>query len=435
MAPPSSTPSYRLRVLTLALLAGCVPPGAQPAEPRTHAAPGFLYVWTTALDTFMRPPVPPDTIASRRVRGVVLVAVDIREGSPTSGRVVSVVFADSSECCAHHTEHALEPDGVLFANNFWVGRTHRFDLRAPGEPRLLGAFTTAGPFGYPHSFARLPSGNVLATFQGRASAEAPGTPPGALVELRRDGTPVRWTSAAMPEADSAALRPYSLEVLPGLDRVVTTSFGMGTSEGVHVQVWRLSDLSLLHTLRIPEAPAHAGHDAHAAGEGSHGEVHHRLPGEPRALADGRTVMIGTFTCGLYRLTGIDTPAPRLEFVHAFPGQNCAVPARVGRWWVQTVPALRALVTLDLADPARPREVSRLVFAAPAAPHWLAADPSGRRLVMSSARGVRVHLVRLDAATGALAHDASLPTIDLSRVEVPGRGTLRLMPHGVVFNRP
>ena len=74
-------------------------------------------------------------------------------------------------------------------------------------------------------------------------------------------------------------------------------------------------------------------------------------------------------------------------VRAFPGKDCAVPARVGRWWVQTVPALHALVALDVADPLRPREVSRLAFGDEVSPHWLAADASGRRLVMKDRKSV------------------------------------------------
>jgi hypothetical protein len=111
-----------------------------------------------------------------------------------------------------------------------------------------------------------------------------------------------------------------------------------------------------------------------------------------------------------------------------------VPVRVGRWWVQTVPALRALVALDVSDPARPREVSRLALPGPATPHWLAVDPSGRRLVTTSGspEDPRVHLASLNAATGALAPDPETPGVDLSRVAVPGLGVVRAVPHAAVF---
>jgi hypothetical protein len=145
-------------------------------------------------------------------------------------------------------------------------------------------------------------------------------------------------------------------------------------------------------------------------------------------------MLGTFTCGLYRLTDIASATPRLDYVSAFPGMDCAVPARVGRWWVQTVPALHALVALDVGDPARPREVSRLVFDSVVTPHWLATDASGERLVMDagSPADPRVHLARLDRATGALRPDPTTPTIDLSRLTIPGLGIRLVVPHGAVF---
>ena len=409
-------------LLATTALAACASPGRRVAAPPT---PAFLYVWATAIDT-----APPAAGATQRprARGVFLAAIDLRAGSPTRGRVVrAVLAADTSGRTAHHTEHALAADGLLFANDFGTGRTYRFDLREPGVPRLLGDFTTAGALANPHSFVRLPGGTVLATYQTQGTSR----PPGGLAELRRDGSAVRWRSAAAAGVDSSTIVPYSLEVVPALDRVVTTSTSMYEDVGVHVQVWRLSDLALLHTLPVPAAPSHAAHTSTAAGD-----AHHLFPGEPRLLADGRTVMLGTFTCGVYRLTGLDGAAPRLDFAYAFPGADCAVPARVGRWWVQSVPALHALVALDVADPARPVERSRLAFGDGVGPHWVAADASGGLLVMDggSARDARVYLVRLDAGTGRLAPHATLPAIDLSRVEVPGLGVVRAVPHGAVFDR-
>lgn len=435
-------PGCLASVLVAALAA---PSGAQ-GRPPTAAAPEYLYVWATAIDTTMAATVVGDTPGRPRRRGVFLAAIDLREGAPTRGAVAGAVLAaDTAGRFAHHTEHALAGDGLLFANDFLAGRTYRFDLRTPGEPRLLGQFTTAGPLGFPHSFVKLANGHVLATYQRQAS----GHPPGGLAELQRDGVVVRWAFAAAPGVDSAVLQPYSLEVIPALDRVVSTSYSMTAKVGLHVQVWRLSDLTLLHTLALPlplplplrEAPLRTAHesqggrpDTSLTDPAAHDEVHHLLPGEPRLLADGRTVMLGTFTCGLYLLTGLGGPAPRLAFVHAFPGRNCAVPVRVGRWWVQTVPALHALVALDVSDPAHPREVSHLALGDQVTPHWLAADASGRRLVTTSGGSLdpRVHLAVLDLATGALSPDPTTPTIDLSRVAVPGIGVVRAIPHGSVF---
>jgi hypothetical protein len=65
------------------------------------------------------------------------------------------------------------------------------------------------------------------------------------VELKPDGTALRWASAAPTNGDSTQLVPYSLDVLAPMDRVVSTSTSMTDIKGVDVQVWRLSDLKLL----------------------------------------------------------------------------------------------------------------------------------------------------------------------------------------------
>ena len=429
--------NMRVQVLIAVLVAGCsatprAPVVIQPAPDAQPVSPEYVYVWGTAIDTFVSPPVAPDTIARVKRRGVVLLTIDLREKSETRGQVTNVLLSDSGGRGAHHTEHALADDGVLFANDFGRGVTSIFDLRTAGQPKLLGHFTTAAAFAYPHSFVALANGNVLATYQWGHGFNQP---PGGLAELRRDGTLVRAGRALVPGYDSTLIVPYSLEVLPALDRVVTTSTSMVADGGVLVQIWRLSDLSVLHTLEIPKAPGHAGHDAHAPDAPAHGETHHLLPGEPRVLADGRTVMFGTFTCGLYRLEGIDSPAPRLSFTQAFPGGNCAVPLRIGERWIQTVPAERALVVLDISNPAAPRELSRLVFDVGVRPHWLSADRSGQHLVLTSGTATdgKVHFLSFDAATGTLARDARLPSVDVSRILLPGTGVVQVIPHGAVFS--
>jgi hypothetical protein len=408
-----------LALLCATALGGCMPADRGAADPATTGlvegeppVPSHLFVWASADTT----------------RGAVLAAFDIRPGVPDGERLIGMVEAGAPSHGAHHTEHALGGDGLLFANSFSVGRSFLFDVRDPREPRLLHAFGDAGPYSHPHSFERLPGGHTLATFQWKRG----GALPGGLVELDREGRPVRWASAAPPSADSTGIVPYSLVALPALDRVVSTSTHMIEDIGVHVQVWRLSDLQLLHTLEVPlAAQAGSAHDAHAG----HDADRHRLPGEPRVLADGRTVMFGTFTCGLYHVTGLDGDAPRVVFSAAFPGADCAVPVVVGRWWIQTVPALNALVALDVSDPAAPREVSRLVLGKDVLPHWLAADASGRLLVTTSASPAdpTLRFVRFDPATGTLTLDTERPTIDLRRVHWADGYTGPVVPHGSVFS--
>lgn len=134
---------------------------------------------------------------------------------------------------------------------------------------------------------------------GRAEA------PGGLAELDQNGGFVRSVSAGDPSAPhQESVRPYSLAIVPKLDRVVVGLTAMGIPQwrtpvgemlshehaGDQVQVWRLSDLKLLKTIQLPEAPDGKSNLS---------------PNEPRVLSDGKTVLLGTSRCGLYRLTGLD----------------------------------------------------------------------------------------------------------------------------------
>jgi len=117
-------------------------------------------------------------------------------------------------------------------------------------PKIAAAFGAVRDFAFPHSFERLMNGNVVATFQ--RSAARPDDP-GGLLELDRNGNFVRGSSA-VNDVDPD-LRPYSLAPLPPVDRVVSTSADMeGKRTGHSIQVWRLSDLSLLKTILLPAGP-------------------------------------------------------------------------------------------------------------------------------------------------------------------------------------
>lgn len=408
----------RIRWLIVALLAVC--PTLGTAQSRRPAP--YLYVWTGDADS---------------LQSDFLAVIDTRSGSPTYARVLSTVPVNARATTPHHTEHQLESDGVLFANGFGAGRTFRFDLSRPGQPRLLGSFTEVGGFGYPHSFVRLPNGHTLATFQGRG---AKNIPPGGLVELDRQGGLVRASSARAPAFDSTQIRPYSLAVLPAVDRVVSTSTDMIADFGANLQIWRLSDLTLLQTIELPATARGDGH-SHDAMAKTKGEDHHLFPGEPRMLADGRTVLLATFTCGFYRVTDIDGPTPRVEFLRAFGGDNCAVPVLVGSTWIQTVPDEHALIALDVRDSAHPRELSRVTFDSTFGPHWMAFDAGGSRLIVNDGKS-RMLLVALDQRTGALKIDdsfrdegASVPGVSFSRERWPHGVTGNAVPHGSVFSRP
>jgi hypothetical protein len=221
--------------------------------------------------------------------------------------------------------------------------------------------------------------------------------------------------------------------VPALDRVVTTATDMHLQvRSRAVQVWRLSDLALLHTLLLPPGPR--------------GDENW-LTAEPRVLADGRTVLVNTFTCGLYRLRGLDGDVPWAEWVYSMPwaeGRNCAVPVVAGHFWLQTNGVEHSVVSLDISHPGRPREVARLTLQPEQVPHWIALEPSGNRLVITGYRELApwVLLADLDRATGALELDttfkapgAERPGVYFGRDQWPHGATGPAVPHGAVFARP
>ena len=148
---------------------------------------------------------------------------------------------------AHHTEHRMPEDTRLFVNGFKSGRSYIIDLSEPLRPRLSAELTGFAGFTHPHSFERIPNGNVLVTYQNEGDDRST---TGGLVELTTSGQYVRSSSARV--AEFPEIRPYSLLPMPADDLVVTTTTDMWEEVTADsLQIWRLSDLALLNTIRIP----------------------------------------------------------------------------------------------------------------------------------------------------------------------------------------
>jgi hypothetical protein len=157
--------------------------------------------------------------------------------------------------------------------------------------------------------------------------------------------------------------------------------------------------------------------------------------------------VSTFNCGLYLLHGIEGATPSGTLVSSFPrkkGTDCAIPVVAGHYYLVTVPALNAVVSLDVSDPARPREVSRLVLGAEDVPHWIALEPNHQRVVITGYGALenRVLLASFDASTGRLALDArfrdagaSQPGVRMDGRKWPHGGSAAGSPHGAVFSSP
>src|SRR5262245_17592140 len=287
--------------------------------------------------------------------------IDASPSSPTYGAIVASVPTGVAGTHPHHTEAVLAANSHLLANGFHAGRTWLYDLSEPRTPKILTSFGDLGGFSHPHTYVRLPNEHVLATFQYKGDSATTATPShahgasptdaphttGGLVEMDERGTVIRSVSASDSAIPDHYIYPYSVLPIPGLDRALSTTSDMDEADkkatSQWVQLWRLSDLTLLRTIALPPGPRGDEHE---------------FTGEPLLLADGKSAYVHTFNCGLYLVRGIDADKPSATFVKGFEGKNCGVPVLAGHYWLQTVPDAHALVSLDIADPEHPREVSR-----------------------------------------------------------------------------
>ena len=357
-----------------------------------------------------------------------LAVIDADPASPSYGQLVTTLVTDQPTMQVHHTEYVMPASGMLFANDHIAGRTFIFDLRDALHPKIVTSFTDMDGYMHPHSYLRLPNGHVLAAFQHMhhgADAVRLGQS-GGLVEIDDQGKVIRSASSADPAFPDALLTPYSLVVIPNIDRVVSTNSSMHDENilnGVTYQVWRLSDLKLLKTENLEVGPNHYGHIS---------------PEEPRLGADG-AVYVQTLGCGIERITDIATDAPKSKLVWTFPGSFCGVPTIVGHFLIQSVPAMHGVIALDISDGANPAEVSRLQLSDHYFSHWTGWDPKTHRLVVTGDEN-RLFLLTMNEATGALAvdtafHDASgKPGFDFANRDWPHGWKGSGRPHGVVFSR-
>lgn len=359
-----------------------------------------------------------------------LTVIDLARDGDRYGTIVATTPIGEMGIWPHHTEHELGPSLTLFANGFSGNRNVIFDVHDALHPKVIERFDGVAQLNFLHSFARLSNGHVLATFQSRGPNNVS---PGGIAELDERGHLVRSRSAADPSADQETLRPYGLTVVPSLDRVVVALTYMviptwhplrpsieHDHAGNQVQVYRLSDLSLIKTIKLPTNDG---------------------PNEPRTLADGRTVLVNTGACRLYQVTGLAGVEPALSLVHAEPKPGCATPVVVGHHWIQTNAPEHEVFALDISDLAHVRKVSSISFDERQRPHWLASD--GNRVVMVNEPGAtserRMWMLKLDRGTGALSLDSAFrdagsarPGLAFDRDRWPHGATGTAVPHGTVF---
>ncbi len=358
-----------------------------------------------------------------------LAVIDADAKSPKYGQVLASVAVPGPGGMPHHTELEMPDGGLLLANAFDSGRTVLFDLNDALHPKVVTSFGGFDGYMHPHTYVRLPNGNILATFQYRGGDD-PKSEGGGLVEFSERGQLVRAASAMDPAAKNELIRPYSLIVLPSVDRIVSTNAAMHDKDGSSrtVQVWQLSNLKLLKTIILPAGPN--GYEQ-------------KYPGEPEVLADGKTVLVHTFACGLYEMQDLHSDQVSARYLKTLDGEQCDVPVRIGHYWVAAQSSVHAIVVYDIADLAQIREVSRVKFDDKQKPHWLSADEDGRRIVANSGEygEHRLYILNFDQQTGALQLDEKFrdPGADKAGVSMDGKTWPHgfkgdAYAHGTVFSR-
>jgi|GEM_PF-198096 len=404
---------------------------------------------------------------SAQKSGDFLAVIDANAASPTYGSVVTSLATGTIGAHPHHTEAEMPVDRHLLANGFESGQTWLFDLTTPRTPKILTSFGNLAGLSHPHTYVRMANGHVLATFQyladsasaisTSASTSAPASPAspamggmagmsgmanmtlggvhatGGLIEMDERGTVIQRGIARDTTIADARIYPYSVLPMPSIDRAISTTTDMDAADSANtaewVQLWQLSELKLLKSVALRPGPR--------------GDEH-RFTGEPHLLPDGRSIYIHTFNCGLYLLRGVESDTPTSTFVKGFAGKDCGVPILTSHYWLQPVPETHALVALDISDPEHPREVSSVSFGNDEMPHWIALDPTGKRVVLNSggnSKGNRLFVINFDPTTGALAIDEKFRDAGSDRAGVSMNGktwphgfTGNAKPHGTVFSR-
>ena len=415
---------FRVRQ-ALVLLAATTTVGCSTKQPHSASAPAkYLFVWAG--------PHGADSAAGEVHGGAgasdFVAVIDADPASGTYGKVLASKEVGIAGVMAHHTEFALPAGRALFASDYMTGRIFLIDLADPLTPRVAHRIDTVPGFRRPHSFARLPNGNVVASLQ-FGNGSLPGDP-GGLAEFDPAGRLLRTASAADAAFAGARIRTYGLEVLPAIDRAVTTSTPMDSERTADViQIWRLSDFRLLRTMAVPPVA---------------GDSIQYYPFEIRALPGGRTALLNTYYCGFYLLTGLETGSPEVTLVHSMREPRrvgCAVPVAAGRYWAVPIAYDHSIVSLDLTEPSHPVEVSALRTDSTFLPHWSALDPGSNRIaIVGQGDGeARVLMVQLDPATGRLSWDEGFREANSARRGVgfdrhvwPHGTVTAAMPHAALF---
>lgn len=404
--------------LSATVAVGFVLPSAVMAAPMSQPS-SYLYVWSSDADM-------------AEGDHDFLSAIDVNENSPTYGQVVSTTPVGEVGTMAHHIEPKLGSTNQLFASGFMANIVYLFDMNNKETPTLVKTIPAIEGYAMSHSFIRTPDHKVLATLQYTMGSD---TASGGLALFEPDGSLAKTVNASASVTGDVPVRSYGVDVLPEIDRIVTTSTPMDMDAAFAnvAQVWRLSDMKLLHTLSV------VGPD--------NAPMRGKFPFEIRVLPDGKSAMFNTFSCGFYLIDGLETDNPTVELVYAMKKmdqQRCAVPSIVGNYWVMPVEKSGEVVVLDISDPRNTHEVFTLKFDEGFFPHYSVNEPKSNRIALVGFMGMdhRVLMIKIDEETGALSWDEKFREagsdrlgVDYDRASWPHGDAGDAIPHGMVWSNP
>ena len=379
-----------------------------------------------------------------------LAVIDLKPGSPTIGRAVATRPIGHRGSMPLHMEYELPPAGkLLFANAHHPEEILLVDVADPLAIEIRKRVRPPAPLRFQHDYARLPNGNVLTGFlRSDGPSPTPHEPAqpgghGGIAEYSEDGRLLRSASAAVADF-KAPVRVYAILPLLDQDRIVTTSSRMMEEYSADiVQIWRYSDLTLLHTIAVPPGMKRDGTPLGWSA---------MLPFAARRMADG-SVLINSYGCAFYRLTGVSSPNPQIAHVYDIHGSDpakqsrrigCSVPILIGKHWLMPVAWSQSVYVLDVSDPSAPREVSRLALPAEFDAHWAARDPLSDRIAIGAEleKEKGIFILRFDRATGRLRIDESIRSaagqagyIDLDSQQWPHGASGPAWGHAALFLPP
>ncbi len=359
-----------------------------------------------------------------------LSVVDADADSENYGRLIDTVPVYETVGMAHHTPLFLPSSGLIYANDFHNSHTYIYDTSDPLNPRITKSFGKTDKYSFPHSYSELPNGNIITTFQTKGGINSVG----GLVEFSAEGKYLRSSDAEVDE--TIFMRPYGIVLVPKLNKIITTNYDMHeTGNGYHIQIWDMTSLELLQTLKLPSTKD---------------LIIDQNPFEGRLLADGETVMFQTFSCGLYTLENLNSSTSTISYVHHFAeGPFCSLPVRLKNYWIQTVASdsggFNGIVVLDISEPSKPVEIDRLDTGLTIGPHWLSPNANGDKIVLTGffeQLERRVMMLNFNQDTGQISIDNAFGEGDkfgsgliIDRESWPHGDTGAAMAHGAIFWPP